>query len=218
MRWRCEFRTACVFNLLLVLALVGCIPEPVQAADAIPHAAARYRGDLTRNARLIWGLEAPVATLAGQIHQESAWRATAQSKYAAGLAQFTPDTAKWICGAYPSLGDMGCDRMAPAWAIRALVTYDLHLFDRIDAANACERMAMALSAYNGGLGWLNRDKRLASAKGADELSWFGEVERFNAGRADWAFTENRGYPRAILRRWEPLYQAAGWGIGVCDAD
>lgn len=216
---------ALTLNLLLALILALLAPEPVHGADTIPHAALRYRADLTRNARLIWGLDAPVATFAGQIHQESGWRPDAESKYAAGLAQFTPDTAKWICGAYPALsrgqgpeaGGQGpaCNVFNPAWAIRALVTYDKHLWQRINARDACNRMAMALSAYNGGLGWLNRDIKAASAAGADPLTWFDSVEQFNAGRALWALKENRGYPKPILRRWSPLYAARGWGLSVC---
>ena len=44
-------------------------------AAQIPPDAAKYKRDLIRNARLIWGLDAPTATFAGQIHQESAPRA-----------------------------------------------------------------------------------------------------------------------------------------------
>ena len=83
------------------------------------------------------------------------------------------------------------------------------------ARTVCEQAAMVLSSYNGGLGWLIRDRKLASAKGADSLAWFGSVERFNAGRSAAAFAENRGYPRLILNRFEPEYIAAGWGSGVC---
>lgn len=219
-----SFRWAVWSALALVLLLASCVPD-VAHADSIPHAALRYRADLTRNARLIWGLDAPVATFAGQIHQESGWRPEAESKYAAGLAQFTPDTAKWICGAYPALSrgqgpearDQGpaCDVFNPAWAIRALVTYDKHLWQRIAARDDCNRMAMTLSAYNGGFGWLTRDIRAASAAGADPLTWFGSVEQFNAGRALWAVRENRAYPKSILRRWSPLYAARGWGLSVC---
>ena len=74
---------------------------------------------------------------------------------------------------------------------------------------------MTLASYNGGLGWILRDKRLASAKGADPLAWFDSVERFNAGRSVAAFRENRDYPRRILFRWSPLYERSGWGTGVC---
>ncbi len=41
----------------------------------------------------------------------------------------------------------------PAWAIRALVSYDRWLWQRVSAASDCERMAMTLSGYNVGLGW-----------------------------------------------------------------
>lgn len=184
------------------------------AAESIPHDASLYRSDLVRNARLVWGLDAPVATFAGQIHQESRWRPSAHSKFASGLAQFTPDTVNWIAGAYPAtLGERAPTH--PAWAVRALATYDKYLFDRITARDGCQRMAMALSAYNGGLGWLIRDRKLALAEGADPLVWFGSVERYNAGRAPAFFNENRGYPAAILDRWEPLYFDGGWGDGAC---
>lgn len=83
------------------------------------------------------------------------------------------------------------------------------------APGDCQRMAMALAAYNGGLGWVQRDKGLAKARGADPLIWWDQVERFNAGRSSAAFRENRGYPRRILRSLEPLYLSAGWGRGVC---
>ena len=79
----------------------------------------------------------------------------------------------------------------------------------------CDRWAFVLAGYNGGNGWVNRDRRLASAKGADPLAWFDSVERHNAGRSAANFRENRHYPRAILLRWEPMYAAAGWGPGVC---
>ncbi|WP_217994843.1 hypothetical protein [Methylogaea oryzae] len=113
---------------LLLLCLASCAPEPVAAADTIPRAAIRYRGDLVRQAHLVWGLEAPVADFAGQIHQESAWRPEAESKFAGGLAQFTPDTARWICGAYPAItlspgpsteDAKRCDVFNPTWAVRA---------------------------------------------------------------------------------------------------
>ena len=102
------------------------------------------------------------------------------------------------------------------------MTYDRWLWDRITASDDCQRMAMALSSYNGGLGWLQRDQRLARAapgKGpgsADlHMRWFDGVERFNSGRSAAAWNENRAYPRLILKVREPLYEAAGWGAGSC---
>jgi len=196
--------------LLVAAAVASCNAW----AGNIPREAQRYQRDLTRNARLVWGLEAPVATFAGQIHQESRWRPEAVSRVGAqGMAQFMPATARWIAGAYPALADN--QPTNPVWAMRALVTYDRHLWDRVQAASPCERMAMALSAYNGGLGWVWRDQKLATAQGADQARWFGQVERYNAGRVAAAFRENRGYPRLILLTHEPRYIAAGWGQGSC---
>lgn len=74
---------------------------------------------------------------------------------------------------------------------------------------------MTLSAYNGGLGWVWRDQKLAASQGADSARWFDQVERYNAGRHAAAFRENRGYPR--LRSCAPSSRAmaAGWGQGSC---
>lgn len=70
---------------------------------------------------------------------------------------------------------------------------------------------MTLSAYNGGLGWVNRDKRLVP----NPEAWFCGVET-KSNRADWAFKENRNYPRRILLELEPLYVGDNWpGATVC---
>ena len=198
---------------LLVLLAGGLLSVRAAAAD-IPQGALKHRADLTRNARAVWGLDAPVATFAGQVHQESRWRPEAVSPVGAqGIAQFMPATADWIAEAYPALADQ--QPFNPGWGLRALVTYDRHLWERIKAATPCDRMAMTLSAYNGGLGWVWRDQKLATAQGADSARWFDQVEQFNAGRHAAAFRENRGYPRLILLTFAPRYAAAGWGQGSC---
>lgn len=205
MRW--------VAPLWAALLIASC--QPAWAAS-VPAGAEQYRRLLVRAAHAEWGLDAPIATLAGQVHQESRWQRDARSPAGAqGIAQFMPATADWMAGLYPhSLGP--AQPYNPGWALRAMVTYDRWLYDRNQAASSeCDRWAFVLSAYNGGQGWVNRDRRLASAKGADQLAWFTSVERFNSGRSAANFRENRHYPRAILLRWEPLYAAAGWGPGVC---
>lgn len=174
--------------------------------DALP-----YQRALTGTARQVWGLDAPVAVFGAQIHQESGWRRDARSKFAGGLAQFTPDTATWIGSLYrDELG--AADPFNPSWAMRALVRYDKHLFDRVEAAaTPCDRWAFTLSGYNGGSGWVARDRRLAELVGADPGRWWGNVE-LHSPRADWAMKENRGYPRRILLVLQPAY--ARWGPGV----
>lgn len=191
---------------------VGCNPA---YAEAIPPEAYRYRHELTRAAQYEFGPLAPVATIAAQIHQESRWNGAAVSAVGArGRGQFMPATAAWISALYPQrLGGSLPGQLA--WDLQATAAYDKWLHRRVQARRPCERWAMVLSAYNGGLGWVYRDTKLASAKGADKLAWFHAVERFNAGRSAANFKENRDYPRKILLRWEPLYERAGFGDGVC---
>lgn len=198
---------AIVFLVLLSIA-------PRASSAEIPRAADQYRRDLVRNARAVLGLEAPIATLAAQIHQESGWRPAAKSAYASGLAQFTPDTADWIGGLFPELAER--QPLNPSWALRALVRYDDYLLKRSpDAGGPCHRWAFALAGYNGGAGWITKDRKKTKLAGADDTRWWGAVERFNAGRGAAFFAENRSYPRLILLTHEPKYVRASWGTGVC---
>ena len=197
---------------IILALLLAMILLPLLAMAEVPRDALRHQRDLMRNAHAVWGLDAPVAMFAAQIQQESRWRADAQSVVGAqGMAQFMPATATWISGAY-KLGEPQPNN--PGWALRALVTYDHHLWRRVTAATPCDRAAMTLSAYNGGLGWVYRDQKLAAQQGVDRTRWFDAVERFNAGRSAANFRENRHYPRVILTRWQPVYASWG-GVIVC---
>lgn len=177
-----------------------------------PPAALKYRSDVIRAARVDWGLNAPVADFAAQLHQESGWNPAARSPVGAqGLAQFMSSTADWIAGLMPHLATR--EPYNPVWAIRALVSYDRWLWSRVAVPDGCERMAMTLSAYNGGLGWVNRDRRLARTRGLDDARWFGSVETVNAGRSAANWRENRRYPQRILRELAPRYLS--WGGANC---
>lgn len=188
-------------------------------AAGIPIEAQQHQRELTRNARAIWGLDAPVPLFAAQIHQESTWKASARSPVGAqGLAQFMPATSDWIAGIYPK--SLGTNQpYNPSWAIRALVSYNLWHWDRITGTDSdCDRWAFVLSAYNGGLGWVQRDRKMATTKGLDNSRYWGQVETVNAGRSAANYRENRGYPQRIIQRWQPMYVDAGWGLGVCNDD
>ena len=185
------------------------------AEVAIPRAAAQYRAELVRSARVAWGLNAPIAVFAAQVHTESWWRNDTVSHVGAqGLAQFMPATARWLPQVAPETGKPA--PFNPGWSLRALCTYDKWLWDRTDGANDFERMAFTLSAYNGGQGWVSRDKAKARKLGVDDRRWFGAVENVNAGRSKAAFRENRNYPRLILEERQYAYIKAGWGPGVED--
>lgn len=195
----------------LILALVSVSAHA--AEEAIPRAAAQYRAELVRSARVVWGLNAPIAVFAAQVHTESWWRNDTVSHVGAqGLAQFMPATAAWLPKVAPETGKPA--PFNPGWSLRALCTYDKWLWDRTDGATDFERMAFTLSAYNGGQGWVNRDKAKARKLGVDASRWFGHVENVNAGRSRAAFAENRQYPRRILRERQQAYVRAGWGPGI----
>lgn len=200
--------------LYLALLFLAALAAPLPAADQIPDSAQRYRRMLIQAAQAEFGLAAPLSLLAGQIHQESAWRPEARSKFASGLAQFTPDTASWIARRYPSLGS--ANPLSPKWALAAQSRYNRHLYEGVlGASSECDRWAFVLSGYNGGPGWVLRDRSLAGLNGADSARWWGHAE-FHSRRAAWAFIENRGYVKKIVYRWQPLYYGQGWGgLFIC---
>lgn len=195
-------RRILAFTLVAVATLANAAVPVV-----IPEASARYRLTLEREAAARFGLDAPVARIAAQIHAESTWDETAASAYAQGLAQFTPPTAQWLPSVCTDVGEP--DPWDAAWSLRAIACFDAWLAARISGATTCDRWAFVLSGYNGGLTWVSRDRERASAKGADSARWFGHVERYST-RSAAAMVENRQYVARILRRLEPAYIAAGW--------
>lgn len=202
---------AYTLGVLLALYLFGTVARAGEIT--IPRAAEQHKATLTRAARDYWGLDAPVSVFAAQVHTESWWRNNTVSHVGAqGLAQFMPATAKWLPNVMPETGKPA--PFNPGWSLRALCAYDRWLWERISGADDYERMAFVLSAYNGGHGWVIRDKAKARALGVDDLRWFGAVEHINAGRSLAAFSENRQYPRRILCERQGTYIKAGWGRGI----
>lgn len=198
-------------STVLGAAAVCCVwSAPVCASDSVPRAALRHKAVLIRAARAEMGLEAPCALLAAQIHTESRWREDAVSPVGAqGLAQFMPATSRWLVEVAPHTGK--AEPFHPVWSIRAMCAYDHWLFRRTaGAANNCERWAFVLSSYNGGEGWVRKDRRLAERLGYDPSRYFGNTEKVNAGRNAAAIRENRAYPRRIFTV-QPLYEKAGFG-------
>lgn len=205
-------RTGKILLVLWVLS-AGLLVSCVAHAQGIPANAAHYQRELTRIVQQEWGLPAPVSLHAGQIHQESAWRPEVSSPVGAqGLAQFMPSTSAWIAEIYPDLGRAA--PYSPGWAMRAQARYNRWHWRRLSSADdSCQRWAFALSAYNGGLGWVYRDQKLARAAGDDPGVWWGSVERYT-NRAGWAERENRHYVRRILLDLTHRYVRAGWQGGA----
>ena len=195
-------------RLQLLCLVVLCVP---QAIAQVPTEAGRYRAELVRAAHSQWGLDAPVAALAAQVHQESGWNPEAVSHVGAkGLAQFMPATATWWCQVN-GLSTADCQPTNPTWALRALVGYDKWLWDRIPARyGAHDRLWAALRAYNGGLGHWQQESKLAGAVNPSRDQVDGACGR--AKRAAVHCTENLGYPARILAKLQPRYLT--WGPGV----
>lgn len=195
--------------LLIELSLLyagGFFSPPVQAQ--VPAASARHKLTLLRAAQTEWGLNAPVAALAAQVHQESAWNPQAVSRVGArGLAQFMPATASWWC---ERAGTAAADCLPhnPTWALRAMVGYDRFLFERAPAyLDRFDRYWLALRAYNGGEAHV-RAEALKTGSSHPSRAQI-DLACGKARRAPVHCAENLDYPRRILLQLQPRY--AGWG-------
>jgi soluble lytic murein transglycosylase-like protein len=185
------------------LSLICVLP----AFGQVPMEANAYRREYVRIVRSEWGLDAPVATLAAQIQQESAWNCRAVSRVGAkGCAQFMPATALWIGEVDRTLREG--DVYSPAWAFRAQATYMQWLHARIKASDECNRVNFALAAYNGGLGYVYRRQKLSKRPGV----CVGATCDINPGITAANQRENSEYPRRITAI-APRYDR--WGPRAC---
>lgn len=195
---------------LIGALLVGCFAAPALAqTPAVPALAPQYRPTLQREAQFMFGLAAPIAAFAAQIHQESSWRAgiTAWDN-GRGLAQFMDATAEVVARNYPELG--APDPYNPRWAIRALVRYDAWLLARVKGADDCHKWGAALKSYNGGLGYVQR----AQQRSTDPGIWFGLTEWIKTGQSAQNFEYSRTYPHKVLFKHQHIY--AEWGPMACN--
>lgn len=190
----------------LLLALAMLLLTLLQPAHS--QSAERYRRDLVRAAHSQWGLDAPVAAFAAQVHQESAWNPQAVSRVGArGLAQFMPATASWWCE-LNRLSPADCQPHNPTWALRSLVGYDKWLYDRTpERYGAFDRMWVALRGYNGGLGHWQQEARVTGVRQPTRQQV--DAACGQARRATLHCRENLDYPRRILQVLQPRYSS--WG-------
>ncbi|QXL85926.1 transglycosylase SLT domain-containing protein [Comamonas sp. NLF-1-9] len=200
------------FLIQISLLWAGGFFQPAHAQ--VPPEASRYRLQLLRAAHGQWGLDAPVAALAAQVHQESAWRPDAVSRAGArGLAQFMPATSTWWCqrtGTAPA----DCLPHNPAWALRAMVGYDKFLHDRVPARfGAFDRLWLALRGYNGGEAHWRAEGATTGLQEPTRTQI--DAACGQARRAALHCRENLQYPARILQQLQPRY--ATWGPMVTEA-
>jgi soluble lytic murein transglycosylase-like protein len=192
-----------VILTLLFLLLVAAAADIVYGQ--VPLRASKYKRDLIREVQAIWGITQDPSIFAAQIHAESRWKPHAQSAYASGLGQQTPNTVKWLNELDPQLSAMIGGAFNPQWSIRALVYYDKWLHRRIDVDEIINRWAFALHGYNAGLGWTMRERR-SSIYPED---YFCSV-RDTCLRSQSNCNQTRAYVEHILWDYWPMYQEAGW--------
>lgn len=209
-----------LFCFLTTVLAVWLIAAPAHAQ--VPAAAELHRADMVRSAYRVHGPGAPVAMLASQIHQESAWRRDARSRVGAlGLAQFMPATAADMARLHPA-DCAPADPFNPRWAFACRDRYMASLYRAHKplghGIDACSRWVFALRAYNGGLGWVTWDREAAARSNANPDDWV-EVQPFRgahprSGRTRTAANhrENTEYPVRILHL-QARYRH--WGAEVC---
>lgn len=181
--------------VLMLLALGSAL-----AADP----SAPYRSTLMREAQAVLGPDAPVPMFAGQIAQESSWRADVTAwDNGRGLAQFMDGTTKQVTAMFPELGP--ADPYNPRWAMRAMVRYDGWIYKRMKGIDSCERWGAALKGYNAGPGYSMQ----AQAKSPNPGIWFGVTEYVPTRQTPANFEYSRTYPRKILFKHQPKYAALG---------
>lgn len=176
------------------------------AYDALLIAALALRGDIARHAEFYFGVPPPMAVIAAQVAQESAFNPQAKSAVGAiGLMQFMPLTAKWAATQVGS-----GEATDPTWALRAGVWYDRWLYERVAYPSDCARWGAALASYNGGLGWQIKRQRLAH----NPSDFWNDARLVNPGVSVASQRENEQYPYRIVYVHQPRFAALG-GRKVC---
>lgn len=189
---------------LLLVVMASLLTFCAGIVEADPSDA--YRADVIREAQFRFGIPSPAPVIAAQIQQESGWNPAATSRTgAAGLMQFMPGTAQWAT-TQNAWGNP--DVRNPEWAIRAGVWYDRWLYDRVSADTVCDRWNFALSAYNGGLGYVYQRQKRSAMPGNYSLT--GHI---NPGIRPDNQTENESYSPRILLKHQPRFKT--WGQTVC---
>jgi len=184
---------------------------PLSTASAkCPDRAKRYIPIIKEELCKYWNSLCPKEVIPAQIEKESSWRVRAERKvgreYGFGLSQITivrgrfnnfliakqkwkEELKNWTWK----------DRFNPTFHIRYMILYDKTLYSHMGfATNNFERLAFTLSAYNGGLGWILKDRKVAKLRGLNPDKWFCNVELVNSGRSKFAYKVNRYYVRSIL--------------------
>ena len=201
---------ALLMLVLVTASLLVAICTPLLAAALDPpRECAVLRSTLTREARVRFGLDAPVPLLTGMIYQESSCNPSARNRYdgGAGLGQLTGQAnIDWIT----DRGGFGApDVFNPAWNLRA----SFWLLDwgnrQLQAVDECQRYGAGLFVYNAGIKYGLQAQRKSREPGV----WFGATELIDTTQSEENWRYSHDYPRRIIYRHQPRFSA--WGRTVC---
>lgn len=196
-------RTALLIAILLGLILLAGMLLPGTSFGQIPPRAYQYLPVLIEEHQAVWP-ESDLTIIARQIQQESNWKVTATRRESSGATsygamQVLETTWGEIKTKHPTLLDGDPVRMLQArWGFRAGLLYDRMMWESSGFAETIlDRYCFMLASYNGGQGWVKRDRELASVAGKNKNVWFGNVE-LHSHRAESNFDINRRYVREIM--------------------
>lgn len=163
----------------------------------------KFYRQVYKESRYFIGSDAPVHYFMGQVEQESRCiEGITAFDGGMGLGQFMPGTAEWIQARESALKEFGTAPQPynPRWAVRALILYDRWLYREAD----CEGWYYAFRSYNGGLGNLNKEIRLAHScdKSAVERHCKRRSIRLKNGSLLDLCRVNIEYPYLIFRKAE----------------
>lgn len=193
-------------------------------ASELPAGAIKYMPVLSAEQQAHWQAMPLPSALAAQVEQETCgnlksprcWNPRTELKtdreYGFGLGQLTVtprfnnfNEARKLDSSLRNW--QFADRYDPAKQLRVMVLMDKSGYSRLSyIPDSRERLAMAFSAYNGGLGGVLADRRLCAAlKGCDANRWFENVERTSLkaktavhGYGQSFFQINRCYVRSVM--------------------
>lgn len=189
------------------------VPDKILRGQ-VPEGAIKYIPVLKGEHQRLWP-ESDIKIFMGQIEAESTWKEKAIRKEPSGvisygLMQVLDITFNEMRSKHPTLLDAeATDMLQAQWGIRAGILYDKKMWGLCSFAEGIQnRWAFALASYNGGYGWIQRDRKLTEQSGLDKNRWFCSVEHFSK-RSPWAFKINREYPIKIFKFAEKYREVIG---------
>ena len=201
----------------IILINIMLLSSSAYSSQTCPKRAKKFIPTIKQIVDRYWKSLCPIEIIPAQIQKESNWNVYAERKagreYGFGLSQTTIVKGRFNNFLYfkkrwkrELAGWTWKDRFNPTYHIKVIVLYDKSLYDKMTfAGSRWDRLAFTLSAYNGGIGNLLKERRIAKRKGLNPNLWFDNVEKVSV-RNKWSFKVNRTYVKKIMLDYAPRYK------------